>query len=300
VTTTSPLSQESTGNKIRVAILGTGLIGGSAGLALCSAEGWHICGWDCDPAAGAEAINRGALHELHPTAQDAVQNADIVVIAVPVMHTESLLESITGDIHESTVVTDVGSTKGRIVEVAEKLLGSRFVGGHPMAGSEKSGISAASAVLFSSAPWFVTPTPATERFAVDAVCNLAIACGAVPRLCPPDRHDQLAGVLSHLPHLLAYGLAQAALDQVTPEWRDVAGGSFQDGTRVAASSPELWTQILMDNRVQTLAALARHEQWIATARAALEDGDTQLLKSLLDSSQRAQSKFPNKRPYNPV
>jgi prephenate dehydrogenase len=277
---------------IRVAILGTGLIGGSIGLALRDASGWSVTGWDPDSAALHAARNHGALNLASKSLADAVHGANLVVFAAPVSAVVDLFSQLSGAVEPQATVTDVGSTKARIVAEGERELGGRFVGGHPMAGSAGSGAAAASADLFLDASWFLTPTPATTPDSLRLVRSMAQACGAVVRECSPDEHDRLVAVLSHLPHLLAYGLATTAAHSVPAKWRSAAAGSFRDGTRVAASAASLWAEILMENRDETLRAMEAHGTWMDQARHALESCDCEALLSLLSHANVAKRAFP--------
>ena len=278
--------------RLRVAILGVGLIGGSIGMALRASGNWSVVGWDRDESATRVGIERGALDVRALTSEEATAHADLVVLAAPVSCTESLLESSLPALLPHSAVTDVGSTKARIVAAAEHLIGGRFVGGHPMAGSEKAGVANSDAGLFQGAAWLITPTENTEAGAIALVCNMAESCGALPRICTPEEHDRLVGVISHLPHLLAFGLAQTAADFVPIEWRSAAGASLRDGTRVAASSPDLWADILMDNRAAILPAMAVHNNWMARALVALEARDRDTLLEILTHARAARAGFP--------
>jgi prephenate dehydrogenase len=279
----------------RVAILGTGLIGASVGMALRAAGPWAVTGWDPADSALRTAVERGAVDCAAESLADAARNADMVVLAAPVSCAESLVEQVASAAGPDAAVTDVGSTKARIVAAGERALGGRFVGGHPMAGSAWSGAGAASASLFRDSSWFLTPTPRTTGESLALVRRLAEDCGASVRECGPGEHDRLVGILSHLPHLLAYGLAQTAADAIPAEWRSVAAGSFRDGTRVAASSPRLWAGILLDNREEALRAMEAHGVWMERARQALESRDGEALLALLSDAHAAKERFPLER-----
>lgn len=275
----------------RIAILGVGLIGGSIGLALREAGGWHVTGWDIDRAVTRVAMQRGAIDAAVDSLESAVAGVQLALLATPVSSAIRLLDLIRPHLPPDAAVTDVCSTKAHFVSAGESRFGGRFVGGHPMAGSERSGIGAADSDIFRGAPWFLTPTPATGGGSLDLVKQIVEACGAIPRICAPEEHDRLVAVLSHLPHLLAFGLAQTAGDQIPEEWRDVSGGSFRDGTRVAASSPGLWTDILIDNRYEVINALTAHGRWVEQAKAALEYRDAARLRELLERASASKAEF---------
>lgn len=275
-----------------LAILGLGLIGGSIGMALEGCTGIRrITGWDPDPSVRHKALSRGAVDSISPTAAAAASSADLVVLCAPLPATLPLLTEIAPYLPASAVVTDVGSIKAAIVEDAEKVLPRRFVGGHPMAGSDAHGIEAAGPDTFRNAPWLITPTARTGPEALRAVEALALAVGAVPRDCDPAEHDRIVAALSHLPHLLAYGLAQSAADLVPDEWRNVAAGSFRDGTRVAASDPDLWRAVFRGNRSALLASLDSFDDWTRSAREAISTGDEARLEALLQSARDARRTF---------
>jgi prephenate dehydrogenase len=279
-----------------IAILGVGLIGGSLGLALREAGVTReVVAWNRGSAAGRHALECGAIDRLAESPREAVAGADLVVIATPVGVVVPLMREILPRLAPDAVVTDVGSTKRRIVAEAEAILGERFVGGHPMAGSEESGISAASASLFEGATWVLTPTERTGACALERVRRLAEATGAVPRECAPCDHDRWIATLSHLPHLGAYGIAAIARKTCGDGAADMTGGSFRDGTRVAESDPGLWTGILLDNRDAALDALDDLSSWLDRARAAIERGDAGALHDMLTAARDARKWFRNER-----
>jgi prephenate dehydrogenase len=276
-----------------VAILGLGLIGGSVGMALRSrSPAGMVIGWDRSAKACAKALERGAIDQRADRASEAAQKADIVLIAVPVQSVIPLLEEIAPHLKPGAVVTDVGSAKSRIVQEASLLLEEAFIGGHPMAGAVESGVEAASPDMFQGAPWILTPIPQTGAETTAAVSALVQRIGAVPRYCDPETHDRWVAALSHLPHLLAYGLAQTAFSQVSEEGRACAAGSFRDGARVAKSSPAFWTEIMLDNRDALLTALQTVQEWLEQARIGLERRDAESLYRLLDQAHAAHRQFP--------
>lgn len=278
-----------------VAILGLGLIGGSAGMALRRrSPAVAVIGWDRSLDACARAQERGAIDRTAAQAAQAAQEAEIVLLAVPVQSVIPLLEEIVPHLRPGAVVTDAGSAKSRIVQQATQIYGGRFIGGHPMAGAVESGIGAASPDLFEGAPWILTPTPQTDEEATAAVSSLVERIGAVPRYCDPATHDRWVAALSHLPHLLAYGLAQTAFLQVSEEGRACAAGSFRDGARVAKSSPAFWTEIMLDNRDALLSSLEMVQGWLEQARIGLERRDAEALYRLLEQAHAAHRLFPHR------
>ena len=219
-------------------IIGVGLIGGSVGLA-ASNSGWEVVGVDT-PAVLENAARRGAIHRASTLKE--VREADLVVLAAPISRVTDLLGDLTPT---GALITDVASAKSAIVRRAEDLK-LRFVGGHPMAGSQLSGVANASSNLFEGARYFLTPTGLTDPEDYREVAGFVRDLGAVPTAVDPEKHDLLMAALSHLPHLMAAALLKVASD-ISPEALFFAGPSFRDLTRVGASNPELWSDILAEN-----------------------------------------------------
>lgn len=219
-------------------IVGVGLIGGSVGLAARKA-GWEVIGVDA-PGVLEQATDLGAVDRASSLKE--VRGSDLVVLATPISMVRELLADISPT---DALVTDVASTKNAIVSEAERH-GLRFVGGHPMAGSQLSGVENARAELFHGARYFLTPTEDTDPEAYREVAAFVRELGATPTAVDPEKHDLLMAALSHLPHLMAAALLKVASD-ISPEALSFAGPSFRDLTRVGASNPELWSDILSEN-----------------------------------------------------
>jgi len=267
----------------RANIIGTGLIGGSIGLAL-RAQGWHVSGTDADEARAARAVELGAL--------DAVgldPSASITFIAVPV-------QSIPDAAHEaltttSGYVTDVGSVKGSVLDAIDD---PRFVGGHPMAGSEQDGIDGADADVFEGAVWVLTPTVSTDDNAFAAVRSTVTSFGADVVALSPERHDALVAVVSHVPHLTAATLMHLA-DERAEEHRALlrlAAGGFRDMTRIAAGDPGIWPDICAENRTAIVEMLDRLIAGLADMRDIVDKADRDALLALLDRAHVARRNLP--------
>jgi len=228
-----------------VALLGLGLIGCSLGLAL-RRRGIRVVGWNRTARAARLAARRGAVSALAASPAEAVRGAGLVVLGVPPAAMPRVLAALRPALAARTVVTDVGSVKSPVLRMAHRNLPvpARFVGGHPMAGSERSGPAAARADLFRERTVVLTPEAATDGRALRAVARLWRLAGARVVRMPAARHDRLAAVVSHHPHLAAFALA-AALGE--PGVAGLVAGSFLDATRVAASPAGLWADILQSN-----------------------------------------------------
>jgi prephenate dehydrogenase len=256
----------------RLAIVGTGLIGASVGLAAKRAGVEHVSGYDADPEALAVAAERGAVDVAAASLVAAVEEAELTIVATPVAR---LAEDVGAALAagDGTTVTDVGSTKGRLCAGVEDR--ARFIGGHPVCGSEARGPDHASADLFEGATWFLTPVTETEPERYRLLHGLVASLGAVPVAIDPDAHDRLLALTSHLPHALANVVLNHAgsLRVHGHEPLAAAGGSLRDMTRVAGANPRIWIDIFLDNAGELRSALAEHRRRIEELERALDSRD---------------------------
>ena len=268
-----------TGQPGRAMIIGTGLIGGSVGMAL-RAQGWHVTGTDADPDTAARAVALGALD-----VEGEDREADLVVVATPVHVAAGIISDILGSPswNPAAVVTDVGSVKGPLLAAVDR---PRFVGGHPMAGSEQVGIEGASAELFFGATWVLTPTPSTDPAAYAQVRTVLAGFGANVVALDPAEHDSLVAVVSHVPHLTAATLMALAADlgEEHGALLQLAAGGFRDMTRIAAGQPSIWPGICDDNADAIVATLDLLIESLGTMRRRVAERDHD---SLLEILQRA-------------
>lgn len=266
----------------RVAIIGIGMIGGSFGLALRKhglAE--NIIGVARSEETRSGALEMGAADQVTADLQAAVRGADLVYLAAPVAAIPGLLEVIAPAIEIGCTVTDAGSVKTDICRLGQLLLPSSFIGGHPMAGSEKAGVFAASADLFSGRTYLLTPQEADEELLARFLAVLR-QIKAQPLVTTPEEHDRRVAFTSHLPHLWSSALAGALAAQGAPE--EVAsfcGNGLRDTTRIAASDPQLWRDIFTANRTNLLHAARQAQQAFATLQGALEREDYDSLLAAL-------------------
>ena len=276
----------------RVAIVGVGLIGGSLALALRRASAVStIVAADRDLQALERASALGVIDHAADSISEATRGADLVVIALPVRAIGSALHDVGLALEPHAVVTDVGSTKGEVVRIARDELRerfARFVPGHPIAGRETSGVEAATADLYRGARVVLTPQPETAPDAVDTVRSAWEAAGARVTQLAADVHDRIFAAVSHLPHILSFALVSEIADR--PESADLLGfaaGGFRDFTRIAASSPEMWRDISLQNKAALLAELDRYEARLAVFRALIEKGDGPALERLMSEARTA-------------
>lgn len=274
---------------MRVAIVGLGLIGGSLGLALRRRRLARVIGVSRRPATLRQAKRLGAIDAGTALLREAVADADVVVLAAPVDAIETLGRHAARFMRPGSVLTDVGSSKARIVQALGRAMprGVAFVGAHPLAGSERRGIEAARADLFTGSICVVTPTGRTPRRARDVVTRLWKPLVRRVVTMDPARHDRLLAAVSHLPHLLAFSLVRAT----SREALAIAPRSFLDATRVAQSDPDLWDDILLSNRAAIATAMGRFEREWRTLRRAITSRDQRRLVRLLAEAQRERQAF---------
>ncbi len=273
----------------RVAIIGVGLIGGSIGLGLRQRNlARHVIGIGRRMETLRTAENRGAITEATTDLAAGVAQAELVIIGTPVQTIVDQVKQVAEAAKSGTLVTDVGSTKQSIVEGADRALAgalglwTSFVGSHPLAGSERTGVEFARADLLEGRTVVVTPSEASKSDAVERVESLWQALGAKVVRMSPAEHDQAVAATSHVPHVVAAALAAATKQDYLP----LTATGWADTTRVAAGDVELWRQILSDNRPHVLAQLREFEKFIAAYAAALERGDEAQLAHLLQQGKR--------------
>ncbi|MGQ0622944.1 MAG: prephenate dehydrogenase [Panacagrimonas sp.] len=246
----------------RLAVIGLGLIGGSLARALRAAgQVSSITGFDPDSEQRARALSLGVIDHAASSAADAARNAEIVVLAVPVLHTAEAAESVCAGLGATAILTDVGSTKSSVLSDVARVFGTlppRFVAGHPIAGTEKSGVAASKADLFRGRRVVLTPHASQDLTALATVRALWESVGS--RVVEMDAacHDAVFAATSHLPHVLAFAFVDmlTRLDNAEDIFPN-AGGGFRDFTRIASSSPEMWHDIVRANRTEVSDLLER-------------------------------------------
>jgi len=257
----------------RVGVVGTGLVGGSIAAGL-TAAGWDVVGYDADSEAIAVAVQRGLLGIAVDSMEAVLQaSPEVVIVAAPPMATIEILASLDTQL----TIMDVAGVKSEVMTAAAHL--PNFVGTHPMAGRETAGPKAASAALFRGANWVVVTDAPGEP--TDRVVEIIRILGANPVMMSPEEHDSAVATISHLPQLLAAGLLSSA-DQ-TPRALELVAGSFRDLTRVAASQPLPWVEILKSNSTAVLAAVDALRDQLSAVEAAVLSNDDDLLAFLSTS-----------------
>ena len=271
----------------RALLIGTGLIGGSLGMALRGA-GWHVSGRDLDPGRAARAVELGAVDRAGDDPAAEIAFVAIPAAAVPGVARELLAD---GGRRGDLVVSDVSGVKGPIVAAVDH---PRFVGGHPMAGSEQLGLDGADGDLFSGATWVLTPTAATDPAAYARVQATVVSLGAEVLALSPADHDRLVAVVSHVPHLVAATLMDAAAEGAKADGAllRLAAGGFRDMTRVAAGHPGIWPDICAENAEAIVSALDRVIAELGSIRRRVLDEDRAGLLELLTRASAARRNLP--------
>ncbi|BDI30317.1 hypothetical protein CCAX7_23680 [Capsulimonas corticalis] len=256
-------------------------MGGSLGLALRQRRLAHrVIGVGRDAGRLATAVSLGAIDTFQTDIAAGVADADVVVLCSTIGHILEILPGVLKAVKPGAIVTDVGSTKTTIVEAAGDF--PRFVGSHPMAGSERGGVEAATALLYQEATWAITPTDTTDPVALRGVTALAQEVGATTLLLDPKAHDAMVAVTSHLPHVLATSLMRSAATAARrlPQTPRLSAGSFADMTRVSASPAPIWRDICLTNKNAVLAAIAEFRGELNALEQAIADGDAEKIEDL--------------------
>ena len=267
----------------QISILGPGLLGASLALAL---KGRGLCQrvhvWSRRPETRIQASQTDWCDAIFDSAPKACKGSELVAICTPVETIAPILNQILPTVDKATLITDVGSTKKIICEKAKSIdLECNFIGSHPMAGSEKTGMSNAHADLFQDAACILTPLENAQNMQIKRLNNLWAAVGMKVVITTPKKHDEIVAHISHLPHLLATSLSSYLLGQDSG-WRDLAGGGLRDTTRVASGDPDLWKQILEHNREEVLRAIDGFQSELQSLKSALFDEDRSELTARLE------------------
>ena len=280
----------------KLVIFGVGLIGGSVASALKKAGSTaQIVGVGRSNESLQTAIDLNVIDSATNNIAEALSHADIVLIAAPVAQTPLILNAIKPHLHAETVVTDAGSTKSDVISCAKEILGdqfTQFVGGHPIAGAEKSGVTAATAELYLNKNVVLTPTEDTNIHATHRVRTLWQQCGANVTIMPAETHDSIFAAVSHLPHLLAFALVDDIASRTNAEQLfGFAASGFRDFTRIAGSHPEMWRDISLANRTALLSEITAYQDELSRLKHMLEQSDGDGLHALFDRASTARNNW---------
>ncbi len=285
----------------KIVIFGVGLIGGSFALALKKASDHHIIGVGRSQKNLKEALKIGAidayvdtfLAPLEANMNETLAGADLVLIAAPVAQTASILKSIKPYLSSHTIITDAGSTKSDVLACAKEVLGQKFnqfVGGHPIAGAEKSGVTAAMADLYIGKNVVLTPAAETHQNAVAQVADFWRTCGASVSEMSAQQHDSIFAAVSHLPHLLAFALVdEIASRGNAAQLFSFAASGFRDFTRIAGSHPEMWRDISLANKTALLDELQAYQNTLSQIKQLLLNEDGARLQAFFERASLARN-----------
>ena len=270
----------------QLGLIGCGLMGGSFALALKKAGlVKRVVGYSKSPSTTDRARQLGVIDVEAPSALLAVAGADIVLVAVPVSATEATLKSIRHLVTPQMLIMDVGSTKSDVVQAARRALRDQvgsFVPAHPITGREVSGVEHADAELYSGRQVILTPTERTLTVQLQRAEQVWTALGCRVTSMSPESHDEAFAAVSHLPHLLAFSLVNSITSQTQADtFLSLAGPGFRDFTRIAASDPKMWRDVLLANREELLAQSKLFQQALAQLESAIRSDDVQALEDML-------------------
>lgn len=280
----------------KLTIIGVGLIGGSLARALRRANAVeHITGVGRNEANLKRAVELGVIDEWTQDVSRAVRDSDLVCVAVPMGMYDQIFSAMTDALPDRTIITDVGSTKQHAIDVAFRHLRNpqNFVPGHPIAGTEQSGVEASFAELFDGHVCILTPLPATHASAIDRVADMWSQAGCSIIKMDAARHDKMLASVSHLPHIAAFALVNAVRRQCDDQYDpfSLAAGGFRDFTRIASSSPEMWRDIALCNRDSLLQQIAALQDELKRLGMALEAGDGDRLLTEFRQAKQARDQW---------
>lgn len=277
-------------SKLKITIIGLGLIGGSLARAMHDKLGLRgITAVDRDSAALQLALEQGVISNGLSSPDESVCDSDIIFICTPIRQILEYIDELAPRVKSTCIITDVGSTKGIITNHVENLPHRLcFIGGHPMAGTEKSGYANSRPHLFENAYYIITPARGATGDSVKLLSSLVEAIGAIPVVMTPEEHDMAVAGISHLPHVLAAAMVNTVkdIDNNTGRLQTLSAGGFRDITRIASSSPGLWENIVMSNREQLLEVLDQLDQKLSDFVGYLKSGSSGDIYNFFDSARQ--------------
>ena len=271
----------------KICIIGVGLIGSSLAKALKNTgQAKLICGYGRDAARLEKAKELNIIDEYFTEPKAAIIDSDIVIIATPVGSFEEILRSIKPYLNNDTLITDVGSTKRSVIDVAEKVFGSlpsNFIPAHPIAGKEKSGFEACDDELFVNKKVIITPIGSNDDESISRVQNMWERVGSEIDFMTPESHDELLGMTSHLPHILAFSLMSYLIAQ-NPKASIYAAGGFRDFSRIASGDAVMWRDICLNNKDEIIAHIKGYQKTLNVLSEAIDNDDMEQLESIFHNA----------------
>lgn len=283
----------------RIGLIGLGMIGGSLAKAFrLFLPSSYLVAFDTDKEALLAAKEEGVVDEICDVPDGHFSGLEFIFLCAPVISNESYLPLIRPYLTKNTVLTDVGSVKEGIHEaVRREGLSAYFIGGHPMAGSEKTGFSSAKPLLFENAYYVLTPEEGVPQEKIDSYRELVTQIHAIPLILDPSHHDEITAVISHLPHIIASGLVNYVKDHDDSEehMRELVAGGFRDITRIASSSPVMWRQICVKNSVWISRILGGFMDSLGEIRALIEAGDEEQISRYFSGARDYRDSIPDRK-----
>ncbi len=284
----------------KIAIFGVGLIGGSLALCFKGKPGLTVVGHSIRESSAAKYLERGVVDYATTSMREAAEGADFIFLCVPVGNLNQYVRELSGmQLKPGCIVTDVGSTKASVAAIAREvqLEGATFIGGHPMAGKEQSGVEAASIYLFENAFYVIAPEVDAPQSEVDKLIDLLKYTKAHIIQVDPEKHDEIVGAISHLPHIIAVALVNQIRDynNLDELYCILAAGGFRDITRIASSDPVVWRDILIDNRSVLLKLLKDWNVGTSSFIRMLEERDGEGIELAFKEAGQFRSQLPERR-----
>ncbi len=285
--------------KTRIGIIGLGLIGGSIARALKrNGDKYSITAWDQHEDSLQKALSEGVIDHGVSLLGEGFKDSEIIFLCVPVYSMKDILIHLVPGLPHNCILTDVGSTKGDVLNIITELdLNRLFIGGHPLAGSEKSGYSASKANLFENVYYCLTPVENSDRNTMERLETLVKDMGAIPIEISPEEHDKVTAAISHVPHVVAALLVNLVgkLDNSQNTMKTIAAGGFKDITRIASSSPDLWTGICLSNKEKVLDTLSVLKDGLQRFENDLKVGNKSDIQAFFHSAQSLRSTFSERK-----
>lgn len=285
--------------KGNVFIVGLGLIGGSLALTIKNQHpNAKIYGLDVHQHEIEKAIERGVIDEKVDSLQQGAELADLIILSTPVLELKKIMKQLSSmTLKNNVIITDTGSTKGEIMEAATEVFNGKvtFIGGHPIAGSHKTGVENADIHLFDDAYYILTPAPEISNKRISELKSWLSGTNARLHILDKNEHDYIVGMISHLPHLIAGVLVNQAKKHAIrePLIRQMAAGGFRDITRIASSNPSIWSDIVMDNRHHLLDLIEDWMNEIHKLTAVLQAGDEQAINHFFEGAKEYRDSLPS-------
>ncbi|MCF6093373.1 prephenate dehydrogenase [Microaerobacter geothermalis] len=283
----------------KIAIIGVGLIGGSLALSLKETEA-TIIGYDLHPEQLSLAQSLGVIDVVASSMEEAVEEADFIFLCTPVNEIHEMVRKLLEcPLKEGVIISDTGSTKEMISSIGAQLQekGVYFIGGHPMAGSHKSGVTAANHRLFENAYYVLTPSDETPEEIVNQLVEILSYTKAQVITMSPSGHDEVVGAISHFPHVIASGLVNlvAKYDQKNPWYQRLAAGGFRDITRIASSNPRMWRDVLLSNREVLLQLMEDWNRLMEDIKESILEGDGLSIESFFEEAKNFRNGLPERK-----